>query len=87
MFFKTLTGEAGTDFIGVFSVQTFVPGSKSGDTKCVQITILDDTDFEAAKNFNVVLGSSNSNMRLATLVTIMDNDGSYEDFLIFYAFN
>ena len=67
----------GNDYINVLSDETFTSGSINGDTRCVNITILEDYALEENETFLVTLNSSDSNVMMGTFVTtidIIDND-------------
>ena len=70
---------AGFDYLSVFSVGTFNSGSKNGATRCVDISIIDDSALELQQAFEVILTTEDSQVILgsvvATTITIMDNDG------------
>ena len=72
-----VSASGGNDYINVLSDETFTSGSINGDTRCVNITILEDYALEENETFLVTLNSSDSNVMMGTFVTtidIIDND-------------
>ena len=74
---------AGSDYISVVSARVFPSGSTDGATECVNITILDDTEFEGLliadrETFHGGISTSDPNVLIeanATEIFIQDNDG------------
>ena len=59
---------------------TFTPGSSENDTRCVNVTIMDDNALEGNQTFSVILSTSNPNVMLrtnVTTITIIDNDSKF----------
>ena len=66
-----------SDYTSLSSVELFVAGSTDTATRCVNITILDDTALEGDQTFILALFTSDPNVLLGndmTLITIEDND-------------
>jgi len=57
----------------------FPVGARSGDARCINVTILDDTALEGNETFTVSLTVTNVNITvendLTTVTIIPDNDG------------
>lgn len=70
-------GVAGSDYVGVSSLQTFTSGSSNGSTKCSSITILNDNIYEGNESFSIIQTTDDSSVNLITpsSVTILDYDG------------
>lgn len=64
---------------------TFLPGDHVGSSRCVSITINDDTEKEGDESFQVIITSSLAEViNDAITTTIIDDDvGRYESFFIY----
>ncbi len=70
----------GFDYVGMSPFIIFSSGLTDDDTKCVDISILDDDALEENQTFNMTLTTSDPDVMLGTDLTtiaIMDNDGWY----------
>ena len=71
----TLLGLAGIDFVGLSSTEVFLSGSSNGDTRCVNITIIDDNILEEEKIFTLILNTDDQSVILGepeAVITIVD---------------
>ena len=59
-----IIGLAGIDFVGLSSVETFSSGSSTGDTICINITIIDDNILEIEQFFILTLSTADENVIL-----------------------
>ena len=68
-----------SDYTSVSSDEIFASGSADNDTRCLSITILDDSLFESdEEDFSLILTTPDPNVILGnneTIITIMDNNG------------
>ena len=77
---KKLIAVSGSDYISIFSNQTFKIGSINGTTRCVFINILDDLSLEGNQSLHVILSIKASNVLLqqnVTVITVIDDDGKF----------
>ena len=65
---------AGVDFDPVSELLTFTAFSQVNDTRCINVNITDDNEFEGDETFPVQL-MTQGNFVSATTVTIVDNEG------------
>ena len=68
---------SGFNYIAALYVLTFTSGSRNGDTKCADITILDNDVLERDKTFSVTLTVQNPRVILRntiSIITITDNE-------------
>ena len=69
---------AGFDYIPVSSNRTFVSGSLNNATRCVDISIIEDSALESNQTFTLTLtvldASINAGIPEVTTITITDND-------------
>ena len=74
---------ADEDFRSVLQLVTLPVGSSSGFTRCLSVTIIDDTEPETSEEFTLTLFASDVAVAIApdgatTTIVIQDNEGSYE---------
>ena len=66
------------DYTGIdASPLTFAAGSNDNDSRCVNISVADDTTLEMSETFTVTLATSDPDVMLGnnmTTITITDND-------------
>ena len=69
---------AGSDYERFSFNLTFYSGSMDDDTRCVNVSIIDDGAFEDDETFTVTLTTSDPDVILGnmTTVTIIKNDGT-----------
>jgi len=74
---------ADEDFRPVLQLVTLPVGSSSGFTRCISVSIIDDTEPETNEEFTLTLFASDVAVAIApdgatTTIVIQDNEGSYE---------
>ncbi len=72
------TAEDGFDYFGMSPIVIFTSGSSDNNTRCVEISILDDDALEGNQTFTMTLTTSDPDVLLGTDVTnitVVDNDG------------
>ena len=71
-------GSNGTDYMATSADYIFLSGSSSGDMKCLDINVLNDSALERYEVFTVTLTTDDSNVLIetanTTTITIIDDD-------------
>jgi len=82
-YFSTALG--GYDYRTVSSGAIFTSGSMNNDTRCLNITIIDDNALEGVQSFTMMLTASDPDVVLGNDVmamTIIDNDGTINSLIL-----
>ena len=71
------------DYIIASSVQTFKSGSVQGDSKCLNITLIDNNRFQRISNFRVILSSEVLKQDVISEILIRNNEGALHYYFCF----
>ena len=77
VFILYFTAFSGYDYVAASHVHIFISGSRTGDTRCVDITIIDNKVLERNKTFFLTLTVQHPRIILGnaiSIITIMDNE-------------